>query len=231
MSTEDVKQAADSLQSDMAEHQRKHGGKVTAEANQRLVATEFEKLEKQGVFDRAERQQELPENNGSQAVEREVIERHNLVAVKDKDTTQVRGATVFEAQFMQHALPRLELLLTKLEPGPLGSPSWAQRVMAVQQSRALAASLRTWASDPVIFRKQRDKASTMNPLERSQMFHVLGMTGMSDFTVGHLHKKAEDLERQYLVELLQVLEDSSSVFGDWRSAPATRTSIITGMGN
>jgi hypothetical protein len=54
----------------------------------------------------------------------------------------MRTASKAEHEFFAHAMPRIELLLTKHETGALGQPSWYQRTLAVMESKSKVAGAR-----------------------------------------------------------------------------------------
>jgi hypothetical protein len=139
----DLREALDDLQGDMAAHQRRHIGEVTASANQSLAASAFERLERE----RAEAKPvSTPEPVGSLPIETKTERRegeHGAYTVKtEADKPMLRTATKAEGEFFAKAMPRIELLLTKLETGPLGQPSWHQRVLAVMSHKSKVAGAR-----------------------------------------------------------------------------------------
>lgn len=176
------REGLDLLQADMAEHQRRFRGDVTASLNQAMAAQAFERLDRE----RSERPSPPPSAISPVAVQapvehkterKDVDGKTYLLSTSPTDDIQTRPASPAEIWYLAHALPRIELLLTKLETGPLGQPSWAQRVMAVFERKAHATNL---------------KAS------------------------GH-HDLAAMADRQYMLELSELLEASSAPFGDWKA--------------
>ncbi len=117
------------LQADMANHQRRFAGEVTADANQHLAASVIERLEKEHA--------DRPRAPGP-AVQAPIGPETTTKVVDDREYTidrapagpMYRSATEFEQAVLAHAQPRIELLLSKRDNGPLGSPSWATRTQA-----------------------------------------------------------------------------------------------------
>lgn len=129
----DLREGLDGLREDMASHQRRFAGEVTDSKNATLAADAFQRLEN-------ELKEQKPAPTSEPAVQvpveakterREVNGRGYLFSTNPGDDIGTRTATPAEAWFLAHALPRVELLLTKPESGPLGSPSWRDRTLAV----------------------------------------------------------------------------------------------------
>ena len=178
----DQHEGLDGLQADMAAHQARFRGEVTAESNRALAATEIERAERINaeakepapvVADSA------PAPDVDSCERRDVDGKRYIVSKRTTDDTLTRSATPAEQWFMEHAMPRIELLLTKLDTGPMGQPSWNQRVMAVIELKSREPGLR-----------------------------LIG-----------LHASADDINRRYMAELMIILEESSSPFGDWKKDP------------
>lgn len=156
----------DSFLDDMARHQRDIKGELpTTRANEQLVAETLTRMENES----AEAPPPAPLEDVS--VEEPVadIERR----AKEKGWKLIHGApeggvvlptTSVERIAAERISARLQLLLTKEEPGVLGAPSWHDRVLAV---------IRTRMVDPMRAR----------------------------------------------LELFELLEASSAVFGDWKADP------------
>ncbi len=117
----------------MALHQRRFAPEVTDSKNHALAAVAIQQLERE----RADAKPVplppvLPVQAPTQTVERREIDGRKYIVKHDAtDPTRIRKATPQEHHFVTHALPRIELLLTKMDTGPLGQPSWHQRTMAV----------------------------------------------------------------------------------------------------
>jgi hypothetical protein len=133
---EDMRVGLDVIQEDMARHQRLVGKEVTAEANRALASQTFESLERQwegkqspSVVDKVETPSQT----------RREIDGRAYRLTKEKDSTKFRQANPREQWFMQHAWPRVQLLLTKKDLGsagdglingiPVSFYSWHERVM------------------------------------------------------------------------------------------------------
>jgi hypothetical protein len=186
---EDLRDGLDGLQADMASHQARFRGEVSGEANRVLAADAIERLDQQ-LADEAGRLQpkpaELPAAPVSSSVEhREVDDKSYVVSKSQSDDVKLRNASPAEAWFLAHAMPRVELMLGKLDTGPLGEPSWNQRTMAVMAIK-----------------------------ERSVAARTSNMIGLAD-----------DLDRRFTFELMQLLEDSSRVFGDWKADAPKRIQV------
>ena len=130
--SDDLLSVRDSIEADMAAHEARHG-EVHASRNQSLAATALEEYERTV----AAAPPTKPEVAGSApivpTVEKREIDGNKYVITRDTETTNkrmFRTASEFESQVLKHALPRLELLMSKKESGPLGSPSWHVRTKA-----------------------------------------------------------------------------------------------------
>ena len=180
MTEADARGGLDALQADMAEHQRRGGGEVHAEDNRVLAVEAIAAVERRSTDDPPP-PVVVPEAPKpiEKSIERREIEDRAYVVAKGPELggEQARPATPAEAWALRHMLPRVELLLTKVESGPLGQPSWRDRVLAILELRS-----------------------------RVPGFRLAGR-----------HREADDLERRYALELLELLEDSSRTFGDWKA--------------
>ncbi len=74
---------------------------------------------------------------------------------------------------MTHAMPRVELLLTKVETGPLGQPSWAQRTYAVMELQSRVVGLRA-----------RGLNQSADDITRRFMFELIELLEASNATFG-----------------------------------------------
>jgi hypothetical protein len=122
--------AVDALQGDMARHQRRFAPEVTATENQKLAVETIERLEKQDA-------EAPPLRAGGQTqpplppvTEKREVDGRAYTLDRAPDRGMYRTASEFEAQVMVHAQPRIELLMSKPESGPLGTPSWQMRTLA-----------------------------------------------------------------------------------------------------
>jgi hypothetical protein len=145
------REACDAVQADMAEHQRRFapGGEVDADHNRQLAATLFERIDRKA--DEAPRLTSGP----SLAAPRETGERdgreYRFVRAPATEQTEKAAAaprrmlladprTLERYEKMQ---ARVNLLLEKRDRGPLGAPSWRERVLsALYWGNLTAAQLR-----------------------------------------------------------------------------------------
>lgn len=116
----------DALEADLAAHQRRHVGDVTAGTNESLAAEALRLLDKQ----RAEKKP-VAEPAPDRFVHRREVDGKTYTIEKEPDAGPMyRTASEFEANVIRHAQPRIDLLLTKRDEGPLGTPSWHTRTWA-----------------------------------------------------------------------------------------------------
>lgn len=169
--------AIDAMQGDMAAHQQRHRGEVTALENQSIAADAFRRLEKERA-DAKTVPTQVPVAPPI-AETRDGLHGRYRISRSPTDDIGVTEATPAQAWFMAHALPRIDLLRTKTETGPLGSPSWQQRVDSVLKYQADANDWRA--------------------------------AGRADVAL--------DLERRFMHELVELLNASSFLFGDWKADP------------
>lgn len=130
--TEDARRfAQESFLEDMAEHQRRYQGKLpTTRANEELVTATLNQLENE----RAEAPPEVELEVSTEEPEAKVAEK-----AKEKGWSVLRAPeggiviphTATERIFSERAGHRIDFLLRQKETGPLGQPSWEQRVLAV----------------------------------------------------------------------------------------------------
>lgn len=219
----DYHEGLDGLQADMAEHQRAFRGEVTAESNRQLAAAAIERLEKENADRKPEPAPPPPpappvipitarkDRDGRQYIMRKEADRGSLL----------RKASPVEAEFMVKAQTRIEKLLTLRDSGPLGAASWRDRVLAVMSTKAKASSWKAAADAP------EQLAHSRATLQHDQkLLKVLGLETISQLTPEFCRAKAAELERQYLAEFLQLLEDSNALgFGDWKNDAPTTTKL------
>lgn len=161
------REALDELRSDMAAHQRERARvDVTDQANHRLAADLLERIDR--------------ENADSKAPPSAPVRDFAVDAVDVGPDPLIRKANPQEHWFLVRAKPRIEMLLTKMETGPMGQPSWRQRTLAA-----------------MYFQERATKAD---------------LAGRSDL--------ADNYRRQAFADMMDLLEASSAVFGDWRKDPA-----------
>ncbi len=127
----DALDARHALEADMARHESRFAGEVHASRNQALAADALLQLERE----RAERPAVVAPEPTPAPIEHVVHEReingqrYKLDVAPDK-TPMYRTASEFEHQVLRHAMPRIDLLLTKRDEGILGTPSWRMRTLA-----------------------------------------------------------------------------------------------------
>ncbi len=138
--SEDLRSAVDGLRSDMAGHQRQFSSNVTDAQNHTLAAETIERVERE-MADAGPGPVAEPTPVALPPMSREFDDRKYTLARAPEAAGSVRQATSAEHDFLRHALPRMNLLMTKRETGPLGQPSWSQRVEAVTALRTHATSL------------------------------------------------------------------------------------------
>ena len=179
---DDLRVAVDDLRSDMARHQREVvGTDVTDSRNHSMAADLVQRIERE----HAEAPEwpiatDAPEPIPTSLAGIEDRDGKHGAYTLDKgrrDDIKVRQANEAEHWFLAHAGPRINLLLSKPETGPLGSPSWRQRMLAVLELHSRIPGLRA--------------------------------LGLMDAVV--------DLERRFMFELVELLECSVPVFGDWKA--------------
>jgi hypothetical protein len=215
----DFEAGLDGLQNDMAEHQRRFRGEVTAESNRAMAVDAIQRLDNEQAESKPAPAPAVPMQQQpiESKLERREINGSSYLLKKEADTGQlVRKASKHEAWFLAHAMPRVALLMSKPESGPLGQPSWRARILAVMAIQAHAASLRAAADHPDAFAAQKRAIEAMQPLERAEILKAVGAAGISDLTVEFAKKKAVELDKRFLAALLKVLEESTAVFGDWK---------------
>ena len=127
------REALDAMLGDMAGHQTNHVGEVTPGANARLAVPLFERLDQQ----RAEEDRKIaPARTISPVPE----VRASDIEAKKRGWTFDRSAELpmvaaplskRDRSRASATLRRLSLLLSKVERGPMGQPSWADRVKAI----------------------------------------------------------------------------------------------------
>jgi hypothetical protein len=142
----DLHVTLDALQQDMRDHELQYGsGEVHASRNQAMAVDAITRIDRE----RAETKPTAPVPvldavpPPPRSIERrEGVHGSYIVDKSPTDDVRVRSASPAEAWFMTHAIQRLELLITKVESGPLGQPSWRDRVQAVLELRSRVPGLR-----------------------------------------------------------------------------------------
>lgn len=222
-----MRDVADAMRADMAEHQRMMGKEPTDDANARLVGPELEKLEKSGMLARAEsnataKPAPMPARPAGTIFTERVLNGERTYKVKHEleHKPLVRRASAEEAWFYAHAMPRIELLITKVETGPRGQPSWNQRVMAVMATKNKAVAWQAAADNPSDLVKYREQL-----WKHQELLKAWGLESISQLTPGFARAKQHELEQQFVNELCLLLEESNVVFGDWKADPGPRISV------
>ncbi len=182
MSGPDLREGLDGLQADMAAHQQRFGGgNVTASENQALAVGAIEQLERE-LADQKPAVHMTPEQPAPIATTREIREGEHGRYVVDRGPDaplDIRKASKAEHEFLTHALPRIELLITKLETGPLGQPSWHQRTLSVLK----------YKQDSIAFEKA-GRPDVAEQLDRRYMLELLGLLEASSVPFGDWRKDA-----------------------------------------
>jgi hypothetical protein len=187
----------DEFARDMAAAQERAGAIPTPTENADLVAQAMNRLENkvaEATPAAADVVDPRPEETEAQRKARELgweLTRDSAPAADDADLVEPPAA---QTTLYERMNARVELLLTKQDPGLLGAPSWAQRV-----------------EDVVRFKYEhmpRPIGLIRDPL-----------TGKP---IKAVYDKAElgRHRRRYTAMLVQVLEESSAVCGDWKKPPA-----------
>ena len=127
----DFLEGLDGLQADMAAHQARFRGEVTASANAALAVETIQRMEREAADVKPTPTPSAPEPIRRTVERRDGDHGRYLVERGPDEAMKVRPASKMEHEWFIHAMPRIELLLTKLESGPLGSASWHQRTMSV----------------------------------------------------------------------------------------------------
>lgn len=130
----ELEEGLDGLQADMAAHQARFRGEVTAEANNRLAVETIQRMERQAADARPAAP--APAHIAPEPIKAstEMVDGTHGRYILDKgpdSPLDTRKASPAQHEYFVHAMARIELLLSKLENGALGQPSWHQRVMAV----------------------------------------------------------------------------------------------------
>lgn len=120
----------DAIEADMAAHERRFAGEVHASRNEALAAEALRELDKQRAIEKPVAPVEQPPPPEFVSYKRE-LNGHSYVVDKAPDVTPMyRTATDFERNVLAHAMPRVQLLLSKQDSGPFGTPSWRTKALA-----------------------------------------------------------------------------------------------------
>lgn len=139
----------ESLQQDMAGHQRRVGSEPTAEANRRLAVDTIQRIEREDAEAKPLPPPTVKPVEANHVADRHVgVERREgnhgryLLSKSLVDDTKMRTASPPEHWFLTHAMPRAMLLMKKHDTGPLGQASWRSRTLAVMELHTRVSSLR-----------------------------------------------------------------------------------------
>jgi len=131
VSDRDFAEGLDGMQADMAAHQRRFKGEVTASSNQTLAAEAMQQIERQLADAKPAPAPAAPEPIERTTTKHDGANGRYLVERGPDAPMKLRTASKMEHEWFVRAMPRVELLLSKLETGPLGQASWNQRTMHV----------------------------------------------------------------------------------------------------
>jgi hypothetical protein len=134
----DYLEGFDALQGDMARHQRLVGAEVASRANEKLARETVELIEKRDADAKPVKVEPEPAPLPALSDSREIDGRKYTIEREPDKAPMYRTATEFEAHVLAHAKPRIELLMSKRESGPLGSPSWMLRTQAAMYFKVKA---------------------------------------------------------------------------------------------
>lgn len=191
----DFEAAMDGLQSDMRDHQVRFRGEVTAESNRALAAETVRQLERSIAEQKAAPEPTAPQ---PQPIQREVthrtVENRSYIITKEADTNTGRPPTESEKWFLAHAGPRIELLLSKHDPGSWGDGFCPILVNPVSVGGKIIAGEIRSSNIPVSVLSWRER--------------LLCAASWKDAHLAFPHMAT--------AELCKVLEDSVHHFGDWK---------------
>lgn len=194
------REALDLFTADMAAHQLATGRMPTPGQNQAMAAEVFERLDQKAadvapkvVADApAGAEESLRTRHGAVPIERDgyrVLRGENLPVV----TVKMGPRTLERYEKIRR---RVKLLLTKTESGPLGAPSWAERMWA-------ALSLK------VTGRSEREVVAV------GRLFGL-------ELAIVHQHQGGA---RSSSLAVLRLVEESSAVFGAWDADPPKKVMV------
>jgi hypothetical protein len=195
---EQMRDGLDALQSDMAEHQRRFKGEVTAEANRMLAVSAFEQLHP-GWLDTCARDAETPPVNepvGPLDETREINGRTYRMERAPVDDVVTRQATTDEAQTVAKVAARLELLLSKSELGSRGEGFMPEFVRGE-------------------FRVSRTPVSWLSWRDRALAVMSWKIAAQQPGNAPWRHR----LEAMHSAMLIDLMNDSIAHFGDWKKDP------------
>jgi hypothetical protein len=195
-----MREALDALQGDMATHQRRFRGEVTAEANRQLAASELEKLDRMRSDEAPTPAAADPVTQASET--REIDGRRYHLNRSTIDDIAFRRASEDEAKTVQKVQARLELLLTKQELGSRGEGFMPEFVRGEMR----------FSRTPVCWLSWRDRALAVMSWK------------MAALQPGNAPWR-DQLEAMHALLLIQLMDDSNAHFGDWKKDPEPTISV------
>lgn len=130
-------EARDLIESDMASHERKRG-EVHADRNQALAADALRQLDRERSESKAAPVLEPVVPPPEPVKQTKVVDGREYTLGVDGNVCGFRNPTEFEHSVLAHAQPRIDLLMTKRDEGPLGQPSWRTRTLAAMYFKVKA---------------------------------------------------------------------------------------------
>lgn len=212
------REALGELQADMAEHQRRFGGEVTAEDNRVLVSAELERIDRIAAETPAPMAAppEAPAAPPPTTIAMKEVDGRRYLMKHEADRPLVRVASPIEAEFIVCAEARMLQLLELGDSGVRGAASWRDRVLAATAIKSKSAAWKAAAEAP------EQLAETRRTCEKNQaLLRVFGLETISQLTPAFCRAKQAELEQRYLHEFIELLEDSNRLFGDWKNPPTT----------
>lgn len=205
----------DAMQADMADHQRRFGGEVSAEANRSLIAGELEQAERL-ITHATAAAPEVPAPI-EKSIKNAQVDGRNYLLSREQDRPLLRVASPIEAEFMVRAEARMMQLLTLGDTGAHGAASWRDRVLAVMEINGKAAAWKAAAEAP------EQLAQTRRTCEHDQaLLKVFGLETISQLTPAFCRAKAAEVQQQFLAAFIDLLESSNLLFGDWKNPPGPK---------
>jgi hypothetical protein len=127
--SEDLTSVRDDLEADMAAHEARRG-EVHADRNRALAADALRQLERERAGEKPVQADHNITNAPAREVQHKDIDGKRYTLDKAPDKPMFRTASEFETNVLKHAQPRLAMLMSKQDSGPLGTPSWRAKTLA-----------------------------------------------------------------------------------------------------
>lgn len=218
---QDGREAVDMLRADMAEHQRRHTRMLpTDDANAKLASELVTEIANRAAESKPELAAAEPARGpvARTVSDREVGGERYLLEHGLDAPDPIKPATEAQRWFMPRALARINYLLSLPESGLRGAPSWATRVKAVMAIKNKANAWLAAAANPgELLRSRHELARDQSTMKR------MGLETISQLTPKFARHKAAQLNKQYLAEFCQLLEDSNVIgVGDWKAFQLTK---------